>query len=124
MIGNVVRVNDNTVKICGIGENDVTVRMADGTSLTIEYEKVKDIPLSSEFFKQNGFVFISHVYTYGDEIHSVMYKDYTGPSTTITKKKISNIPEFSVTGIIVRTVNDWQNIMNICGCEYIADSIL
>lgn len=87
---------------------------------TLEDEKaVEDIPLSDEFFINND-------YKFDKRTELFIAKDGFGPAI---KKSILNDyfcndrVEYSVAGIIIRTVDEFQNLMNIMHCERIADKI-
>ena len=58
-----------------------------------------------------------------DGSQSILAKDNKGPATT-RRMDDKGFPEYSITGIIVRSVDEWQNIMHVCGCSDIADSVV
>lgn len=87
---------------------------------TLEDEKaVEDIPLSDEFF-------ISNDYKFDKRTELFIAKDGFGPAikrSILNDYFCSDRVEYSVAGIIIRTVDEFQNLMNIMHCERIADKI-
>lgn len=87
---------------------------------TLEDEEViEDIPLSDEFFINND-------YKFDKRTDLFIAKDGLGPAI---KKNVSDDyfnsdrVEYSVAGIIIRTVDEFQNLMNVMHCERIADKV-
>lgn len=91
------------------------------------YSDIKDIPLDDEFFRVNEY-HISEPHKEGDKlVYHIISNDYFGPAVTKYEPKFPNIRdgvEYCITGIIIRTVDEFQNLMNICHCQNIADKII
>ena len=83
------------------------------------YDVLDKIPLTDAFFERNEFNF----FDCADDSQSILAKDNKGPATTKTTNDDGTI-EYCITGIIVRSVDEWQNIMHICGCSDIADGVV
>ena len=86
---------------------------------TLEDGEVEDIPLSDEFFINNNYKFDKRTELFiandgfGPAIKKSSHNDYF----------CSDRVEYSVAGIIIGTVDEFQNLMNIMHCERIADKI-
>ena len=86
---------------------------------TLEEGEVEDIPLSDEFFINNG-------YKFNSKSELFIANDGFGPA--IKKSELdyfcSDKVEYSVAGIVIRTVDEFQNLMNVIHCERIADKVI
>ena len=88
---------------------------------TLEDEReIEDIPLSDEFFINNDYKFDKRTELFiasdgfGPAIKKSIHNDYF----------CSDRVEYSVAGIVIRTVDEFQNLMNVMHCEEIADKIV
>lgn len=86
---------------------------------TLEEGEVEDIPLSDEFFINND-------YKFNSKSELFIANDGFGPA--IKKSELdyfcSDKVEYSVAGIVIRTVDEFQNLMNVIHCERIADKVI
>ena len=86
---------------------------------------VGEIYLTDDFFNSNGY-HLENVRIDGlKETSSFVRDDYYGPAITRTNVRAgynSGI-EYSIAGIIIRSVSDFQDLMRLCCCEKIADSV-
>ena len=124
MLGNWVSVDcipyAHPFRIANLTEKGVVIENENGRHQTIcSYDVLNKIPLTDDFFKRNEFTF----YDNSDGSQSILAKDNKGPATT-RRMHDKGFPEYSITGIIVRSVDEWQNIMHVCGCSDIADSVV
>ncbi len=134
MLGNLVKYRKTeTCKIVNIADDVVCLRKcSDGFMTYARYDDIECIPLTDKFFLCNDYG-ISHPVRYkggGRLVSHIVPMDGFGPA--ITKYTIDDINDLSfyeneieyyITGIMIRTVDDFQNIMNICGLCEIADKI-
>lgn len=84
----------------------------------LEDGEIEDIPLSDEFFINNDYKFNSksELFTANDGFGPAIKK-------SVLDYFCSDRVEYSVAGIVVRTVDEFQNLMNVIHCERIADKI-
>ena len=86
---------------------------------TLEDEKeIEDIPLSDEFFINND-------YEFDEKTRLFIANDGFGPviKKCLPDYSCSDRVAYSVAGIVIRTVDEFQNLMNVIHCEKIADKI-
>jgi hypothetical protein len=128
MIGNLVKINNKIHKITLISESDITARDIESGDLSVyTYDQITPIRLSDDFFRDNGYIFDNR---YSDRheryVTHIVPGEYAGPA--VTKYEYESLSsqetEYCVTGIIIRTIDEFQNIMNICHCSFISDKII
>ena len=124
MLGNWVSVDGipyaQPFRIANLTEKGVVIENENGRHQTIcSYDVLNKIPLTDDFFKRNEFNF----YDNRDGSQSILAKDNKGPATTRITHEDGTV-EYCITGIMIRSVDEWQNIMHICGCSDIADSVI
>lgn len=124
MLGNLVKdENGNVLKICGISGKGITTSIGKEVS----YEEIRPIPLSDEFLKDNEFIFNEPEKskgTFGGVLTTISTPDYYGPF--ITKREhyfYEREAEYAIAGVIVRTVDELQNLYNVCGCSSISEKL-
>lgn len=118
--GQVHRVNTSTgeyVTLEGVFEIDEEEYIECYKNL--EDGEIEDIPLSDEFFTSNR-------YKFDENADLFIAEDGFGPA--IKRRSTldyfcSDRVEYSVAGIVIRTVDEFQNLMNVIHCERIADKI-
>ncbi len=122
MLGNLVKdENGNVLKICRISDKGITTSIGKEVS----YEEIRPIPLSDEFLKDNEFIFNESEKskgTLGGVLTTISAPDYYGPC--ITKREYNfyeREAEYAIAGIVVRTVDELQNLYNVCGCSSISE---
>ena len=125
MNGNIVSYNGNLCRVIGSEEEYLYVKyIDDGTETTVLETTVQNIPLNDKFFVDNGYG-ISDVYEEGTrKIQHIIPFDGFGPAITkYADETVNGAHEYCIAGIIIRTVDDFQNLMNICKCYSISDKI-
>jgi hypothetical protein len=106
----------------------VDEKRASGVTVFAKASNVKSISLRDDFFFRNDYMITKwNTEKNGECWCSIIRKDFYGPA--ITKRKINHLSddnevEYAVTGIIVRTVDEFQNLMNVCGCQDIANNLI
>ena len=127
MLGNLVMINGKVNRVVSVNNDSWISAVDTETELesTYGYDMIRPIALNDSFFTDNGYEFdVMHDDKDG-KITNIIPGDHTGPA--VTKYEFEpwhhRETEYCVTGIIVRTVDEFQNIMNVCGCQDIADKI-
>ena len=125
MIGNLVRnkITNEVIKITSIDEDGVF----DENSCYYVYNSIEKIPLTDEFFKNNAYHFETlKKKDNGRVVTIISTENYIGPAITKYESDIFSTyspTEYCIAGIIIRTVDEYQNLMNICRCSFISDKI-
>lgn len=144
MVGNFVRDNGEYFIITHVEKDDsnheivdynlhmrkwiVDEKRASGVTAFAKASNVKSISLCDDFFFRNDYMITKwNTEKNGECWCSIMRKDFCVPA--ITKRKINywsgdNDVEYAVAGIIVRTVDEFQNLMNVCGCQDVANNLI
>lgn len=116
MSGNLVKYKGQVHKVHTSTGRYVTL---DDVFINLEDGEIEDIPLSDEFFINND-------YKFNSKSELFIANDGFGPA--IKKSELdyfcSDKVEYSVAGIVIRTVDEFQNLMNVIHCERIADKVI
>ena len=139
MIGNTVRKNTGKIATIyhiggpGMVENNNTYVLRTipngGTIgaayLEIAYDDEFDvIPLTDKILLDSKFKKLENNNTEGPSMYEhFMFLGSYGPCVTKEIDARDNSSIYTVAGIVIRTVDELQNIMNICGVNEIADNI-
>lgn len=133
MLGNLVmHKNDGVCRIMNITDDLLCLKKcSDGFMLYSRYDEIEGIPLSDKFFLDNDYgITTPQKESYGRTVQSIISMDGIGPAVTKYTREdgfatyYEDEVEYCITGIIIRTVDDFQNIMNVCGCRRISDNIV
>lgn len=136
MLGNIVLIDGKyPCEIKEIGKDAVNVKplveTPYGDEFDVGYDFIGRIPLTDSFFADNEYKISEPIdYVYGIKMQHIVAKDGIGPAVTkYTTDTFCSLMqpgevEYCITGIIIRTVDDFQNIMNVCGCGGISDKVL
>ena len=131
MCGNWVKDDEGTIfQVVGVNSIEADVRPRDWfAAFRRKFSTLKGIPLDDDFFVRNGYT-IDEPCKDGYEryVQHIVASDGIGPAVTKYTAEFGRLwsgdeVEYCVTGIIIRTIDEFQNIMNICGCEDIADKV-
>ena len=121
MNGNLVKFRGKIYKIITATLETVDIEPYEISPIfrNIDIRAIEDIPLTDEFF-------ISNDYKFNSKSELFIAGDGYGPA--IRKRFLdcyfgSDKIEYSVAGIVIRTVDEFQNLMNIMHCERIADKV-
>lgn len=124
MSGNLIKFRGKIYKIVSVTLETADIEHIEPSGIiqifrNIDIRTIEDIPLSDELFTSNGYKFNSksELFTAGDGFGPAIRK------RTLDCYFDSDKIEYSVAGIIVRTVDEFQNLMNVMHCERIADKI-
>ena len=128
MIGNLVLINNKVHRIEVITETEVTAKnISTGYISVYPWSEVKGIRLDDYFFEKNGYS-LSEPYEDRHEriVTHIIPDDGYGPAVTKYEPIMPNSleTEYCLTGIIIRNIHDFQNLLNICCCPDIADKII
>lgn len=132
MLGNLVLYRKNEVcRVMSIADDVMCLKKtSDGYMLYARYAEIESIPLSDKFFLGNDYVMTQPQKDgYGRVSINIVPMDGFGPAITKHMNEDGFAPyttdyiEYCITGIIIRTIDEFQNIMNICGCQNIADKV-
>ena len=131
MTGNWIKGPDGKVsRIYSIDDDGVHAKPIDQfDAVHMKFADISGIRLDDDFFIKNGYT-IDEGYDEDQERHvqHIVAGDYIGPSVTKYSKLFGHLwsgedVEYCITGIIIRTVDEFQNLMNICHCENIAEKV-
>lgn len=95
--------------------------------ISLNEDAIYPIWLNDEFFTNNGY-HKSALYEEPGGTSSVLFVANDGYGPAITKRfshwgTMVADPEYSIAGIIIRSVADFQNLMALCHCGSIADKV-
>lgn len=131
MTGNWIKGPDGKVaRIYSIDDDGVRAKPIDQfAAVHMKFADISCIRLDDDFFVRNGYT-IDKPYTdsYERYVQHIVANNGIGPAVTKYTAQFGRLwsgdeVEYCVTGIIIRTIDEFQNIMNICRCEDIADKV-
>ena len=86
-------------------------------------EQIREIFINDELFKELGYEISPEVEIGGGStISHIVAEDAYGPAITkITRGR--DDAQYALTGLLIETVDDFQNLMRHCRCSEIADKV-
>lgn len=86
-------------------------------------EQIREIFIDDEFFKGLGYEISPEVEIGGGStISHIVAEDAYGPAITKIKRGQDDV-QYALTGLLIETVDDFQNLMRHCRCSDIADKV-
>ena len=86
-------------------------------------EKIREIFINDELFKELGYEISPEVEIGGGStISHIVAEDAYGPAITKITRGRDDV-QYALTGLLIETVDDFQNLMRRCRCSEIADKV-
>ena len=86
-------------------------------------EQIREIFIDDEFFKELGYEISPEVEIGGGStISHIVAEDAYGPAITKITRGRDDV-QYALTGLLIETVDDFQNLMRHCRCSEIADKV-
>lgn len=86
-------------------------------------EQIREIFIDDKFFKELGYeMFPEMEIGGGSTISHIVAEDAYGPAITKMTRGRDDV-QYALTGLLIETVDDFQNLMRHCGCSEIADKV-
>lgn len=86
-------------------------------------EQIREIFIDDKFFKELGYEISPEVEIGGGStISHIVAEDAYGPAITKITRGRDDV-QYALTGLLIETVDDFQNLMRHCRCSEIADKV-